>query len=360
MSIQLSRNLKVFLTTNLSSAGAVLDTGFTSDNTRQLIVVEESFDFAQEKSYDYITTHNQIDPVSQLEIRSNPTLEVGSLTFATTMNTGTGGPFDARMWNATVSGLRYPLGVWTISNDSQILKLTRQTQGTVAVGIIAFVDGVAYVFDSVRVSDLAISLTQEDVTTNNWSCAFEKYRAVPAVCSISGAAATFAGSLTGTAIAETDTNYTWAAGKLARVTVTKPGGLDPVQLAAIEIELAVQNSQSYIEDLGIDRTALGVNYTDAGPAVIEGGLIAYSRGPGSAIYTLVQEIRSHMGDPYSTSLYEIKIEVFGDAQSKLCDIQLYNCSLQSITSISDTLIDTFNFKVVDGVQAQNCFIKFYT
>lgn len=360
MSIQLSRNLKVFLTTNLSSVGAVLDTGFTAQNTQQIIIVEDSFDFSQEKSYDYINTHNQIDPVSQLEIRGRPSLDVGSLAFATTLSTSSTGPLDSRMWNATVNELRYPLGAWTLASDSHTLSLTRQTQTTVSLGIIAFVDGVAYIFDSVRVNDVSLALTQEEVTTNNWNCLFEKYRVVPATYTVSGNAFTFAGGLTGTAVAEIHTNYTWAAGKLARVTVSKPNGLDPVQLAAIEINLAVQNSQSYIEDLGIDRTSLSVNYTDAGPAILEGSIVAYSRGPNSASYTLVQEIRSHMSDPYSTVLYDVKLEIFSDAQSKLCDIQLYNCSLQSTTAASDTLVDTFNFKVVDGVEAQNCFIKFYT
>lgn len=360
MSIQLGRNLKIFLTTNLSSAGAVLATGFTPENTRELILVADSLDFSQSKSYEYINAHNQIDPNSQLEIRARPSLELGSLNFRTALNTSNSGPFDARLWNALVNELRYPLGAWTLAQDFHTLRLVRQTQKTVAFGMVVLADGVAYLFDGVRVNSVALELGQDSVASSNWTCVFDKYRVLPAAYTQSSGIATFSGGLTGTATLENHANYTWAGGKLARVTFAKQGGLDPVDVASLDLSLSVSNTQNYIPNLGIDRTELDQYYTDAGAALLEGTLTAYSRGQGTPSYNLLQELRSHASDPYSTALYDVQIQLFTGTQSKLCDIQLYNTSLLSTTSAGNVLTDNFSFKVVDGVQAQNCFIKFYT
>lgn len=360
MSVQLSRNIKIFVTTNLSASGVVLGSGFTADNTSELIIIDGSFSFSQQKSFSYVSNHDAIDPVSQLEFRSDANKDIGRLSMGTALNSSATGPFDARLWNATVSNTRYPTSMWTLNSGDHTLEILRQTQKTVTVGLIVVVDSVTYLFDAVRVENANISFDIQSVASTSWECVFEAYRIVEASSTTSGSTVTFSGALTGTAKSTDASTYAWAGGKLTRVTLARTGNLNPVTLAATALEVRLQNNQVYITDIGIDRTDLGNLYTDAGAFKLEGALSVYSRSPGSTAYTLAQEVLAQINDPYSTTLYEVLVEVFSSAQVKLLDLQLYNCSLESLTQVDGTFTDNYTFKVIDGVAAQNCFVKFYT
>lgn len=360
MSVQLGINAKVFLTTNLSSTGAVLDSGFTSDNTTEITIVRDSLSFSQTKQFSYINNHTAIDTTSYLETRANPTKSLGSLSFVTSLNSSSTGPFDAILWNALVNNMRYPLSVWTIGEANHTMKIIRQVSGTIAIGIIIQVDDVAYIFDSVRVDNLSLGLEIDQISTATWTCSFTSYRVVPATYTQSGNTYTLSGTLSGTAKVLDQSVYSWGSNRLSRISIAKAGGLDPVSLAGLELGLSVANNHTYLEDLGIDRTSLSNIYTDAGAASLAGRVRVYSRGVGNSTYTFTQELRNQLSDPYSTQIYELTIEIFSNTQSKLCDIQLYSCSLETITETNTEFTDIYNYKVVEGLEAKNCFIKFYT
>jgi hypothetical protein len=359
MSVQLGRNLKIFITSNLSSNGLVMTTGFTPSNTQEIFIVSDTLDFNQNKSYEYISASGLMDTTSQLDIRAKPTLDTGNISFSTTLNTSDTGPFDARLWNATVNSLRYPLTMWTNTTESHTLKLSRQQNSTVSFGILIFVDNLVYVFDTVRVQSLNLSFGVDSVLVNNWSCIFEKHSCLEAAITTIGTTHTFSGSLSGTCVAANTQSYSWAGGKLAKITTGITNNPETTPIASTEFNLSIANAQNYIVNNEIDRTQLSMFYSDAGPATIEGSFSGYSRKQGSS-FTLVQQLRSHLSDPYNNRTYDILLEVLSSSSTKICDILLKNCSLESSTKVSTVLTDTFNFKVISGTEAQNCFIKFYT
>lgn len=360
MSVQLSRNIKIFLTSNLTSTGAIETSGFTADNTTEIVIVDQSFSFQQAKSFTYISNTAALDQQSQIDIRSTPAKEMGVLSFGTTLNSSSTGPFDAKLWNALVNNARYPVTGWTIGSSSHELNIARQTQKTIAIGIIVLVDGVAYLFDNVRVETLSLSLAVDQISTAKWDCLFSSYRVVASTYSENSGTTTFSGSLSGTCNTLTYNNYTWGGSKLSMVTISKLEDLEPVNLAAVDLSFSISNTHTYIPDIGLDRTELGSFYSDAGSEVLQGSVRVYSKAIGTASQGLMQEIRGQANNPYSTELYNVELKIFSAVQVNLLDIKLYNCSIEALTQTDGMFTDTFNFRVVDGLQAQNCFVKFYT
>jgi hypothetical protein len=131
-------------------------------------------------------------------------------------------------------------------------------------------------------------------------------------------------------------------------------------LASLGIELNIANNQAYIPNNSIDRQKLSQNYVNAGTFALDGSIRTYTRSSGSYSHDLIKEIGLYRDDPYYVNTYNILLEVMSGETAKVCDIQLKSCNLQATTEFSTTLTDTINFKVVEGQEAQDCFIKFYT
>jgi hypothetical protein len=363
MKIQLGNNLKIFLTTNLSTSGTILSSGFTTANTKEIFIVSGSFSASQNKSYEYIDSNSLIDSVQKLESRAKTNLDSGNIAFSTTFNTSSRGPFDAWLWNALVNQANYPAAVWNIAATSHTMDLVRTSDSTYSLGILVFSDTLVYAFDDVKVGSLGLSLDMLSLLTSTWSCNFKTYRVLDSVVLNTIPAENkyeLSNGLAGTAEKIVPENYTWASGKLLKVNVGKQNEEYSGTLASLGIELNISNNQTYIPDNSIDRQKLSQNYVNAGTFVIEGSIRTYTRGVGSYSYGLVKEISSYRDDPYYVNTHNILLEVMSSETTKVCEIQLKSCDLQAATEFSTTLTDTINFKVVEGQETQDCFIKFYT
>jgi hypothetical protein len=361
MSIQLGNNLKVFLTTNLSVEGKVLTSGFTEDNTTEIFIVSGSLSASQTKSYQYVDNHGILDSTKKLESIAKADLSTGSLNFSTSINSSSSGPFDKLLWNSLVSEATYPAGVWNIEATSETLQLARTFSTTKRLGVIVFSDDIVHVFDAVRIGSVSTFFDILDMLVNNWSCNFETSNVLTASCVAQPTRYALSGALTGFAQKLNVSNYNWAAGKLIKVGIGKQ--FEPISgyLASTALNLTVSNNQTYIEDNSIDRETLSQRYVDAGSMSIDGDVSFYTRSPGNYSHQLVQEINSYKNDPTYLGTYTILIEVMSTSTKKLCDIQLKSCNLlQATNDFSTVLSDKIDFKIVEGLEAQNCFIKFYT
>jgi hypothetical protein len=363
MKVQLGKNLKIFLTTNLSPQGKVLDTGFNSNNTEEIFVVSNSISASQTKDYEYVDNYNLLTSEVTLESLAKANLSVGSLNFSTTFNSSAQGPFDITLWNALSNQANYPAGIWQIAPTSQTMSLVRTANVTNAVGVIIFTDNLAYVFDAVRVNSLSMSFQLDSVLVNNWECSFDTFRV------LQGALISYiysqniyqlTGELTGSILKNSAENYNWAGGKMLKVSVGKQFNSYSTSLASLGLNISIKNNQTYITDNSIDRQKLSQNYVEAGSFTAEGDITVYTRGPGSDSYELIRELSLYRDDPYYTGTHNILLEVMSTASTKICEIQLKSCVLQTSTEFSNTLTDRIDFKVVQGEEAQDCFIKFYT
>jgi hypothetical protein len=363
MKIQLGNNLKVFLTTNLNTSGTVLSSGFTTSNTKEIAIVSGSLSASQNKNYEYIEKSSLLDSVQQLESRVKASLDTGSIGFNTTFNTSSKGPFDAWLWNALVNQANYPAAVWNITSTSHTMDLVRTENTTYSIGILVFSDNLVYVFDDVKIGSLSLSLDISALLISSWSCNFKTYRVLDNVTLETVLAENkyvLSNGLTGAAEKIVLESYTWGIGKLLKVNVGKQSEEYTGTLASLGIELNIANNQAYIPNNSIDRQKLSQNYVNAGTFALDGSIRTYTRSSGSYSHDLIKEIGLYRDDPYYVNTYNILLEVMSGDTTKLCDIQLKSCNLQATTEFSTTLTDTINFKVVEGPEAQDCFIKFYT
>ena len=361
MRIQLGNNLRVFLTSNLSVEGKVLTSGFTKDNTSEIFIVSGSLSAQQTKAYQAIDNHGVLDSTKKLESMAKADLSTGSLNFSTSLNSSKTGPFDRLLWNALVNDASYPAGVWNIATDSQTMQLARTTSTTRNFGLLVFSDNIVHVFDAVRVNSVSTFFDISQILTNDWSCSFETSTVLTGACTAQADSYQLSGALQGSAEKLDLSKYSWAVGKLIKVGVGKQFEEIAGYLAATSLNLTVLNAQTYIEDNSIDRETLSQKYVDAGSSSIIGDVSFYTRSQGSYSHELVQEINSYKDDPTYLGTYNILVEVMSTSSKKLCDIQLSSCNLlQATNDFSTVLSDKIDYKVVDGLQTQNCFIKFYT
>ena len=364
MNIQFGNNIKVFVTEHVDSDGAVILSGLTTINTKQLIIEKDTLSVSQAKGYEYINNYSDIDSTNVIDKAVSSTLDTGTLSFRVGFNTSSNGPLDAILWNGLVSFSSYPGDHWNLSNIAyKELNLLRDTASTVSFGVIICTDDLTYVFNSVRVGSAAVSVDMNTLLGTDWSCSFTSYTL------ISDLTVTLSNnelySLTrdipiGTVAKANPDNYSWASGRLSKLLVKKPDTAEVNSLALTSASIQLSNSITYIEDKWVDRSTLYNNFVDAGAYSIDGTLNFYTRSAGSYANTLINEILATLNNPISFSKYTFILEIYGSGSTKLCDIQLSPCLVSAATNFSNILTNSITFKVVDGTQLDNCFIKFYT
>ena len=364
MSIQFGNNIKVFITEHLDAEGAVILSGLTPLNTKQLIIEKDTLSVSQAKSYEYINSYSDIDSTNVIDKAVSSSLDTGTLGFRVGFNTSSTGPLDTLLWNGLVSFSSYPGDHWNLSNSAyKELNILRNTSSIIDFGIIICSDDLTYVFNSMRVSSAAVSVDMNTLLGTDWSCSFTSYELITdltVTLSNNGLYNLTRGTPVGTIAKANPDNYSWASGRLSKLLVRKLDTIESNSLALTSASIQLSNNITYIEDKWMDRSTLSNNFVDAGSYSIDGTLNFYTRSAGSYANTLVKEILATLNNPTSFSKYTFTLEIYGSGSTKLCDIQLSPCLVSAATDFSNILTNSITFKVVDGAQLDNCFIKFYT
>jgi hypothetical protein len=176
MTIHLSNDLKIFITTNLDVDKRINLSGFTTQNTKELIVQTGSLNFDIEKSYEYLDNSQTLDTSNMLESTINSSMGLGTASFSTYLNTSPTGAFDVWLWNALSNEARFPGNKWTVLSSSQKMKLLRDTTNVQVFGIIVVSGKMAYLLDACRLEGCGLSYDINDLVKCNWNIKFEELR----------------------------------------------------------------------------------------------------------------------------------------------------------------------------------------
>lgn len=356
MSIQLGNNIRIFVTYNTNAAGVVQSTGFTAENTKQLVVQQGTLSAQQSVSNNYLPD-TFIDSTNTLESLGVASLDVGTIGFKTLLNSIV---FDKVLWNGLVSEASYPSNLWSITSEYKALKPIRDTKKVNVFGIVIFSDSLTYVLDACRVSSCSLDLSMDQLVSVDWACSIEHLRLLNN-CVLQESNSTFivSGGLIGV-LAKLSDNYRVAASNLVKVGVSKAGGNSVLgYIASTGLSVNFTNSLNYIENNWIDRTTISKIFVDAGTFTADGTLSFYARNSSSYSNVLTSEILSATDNASVNPLYKLSIEVLADG-TKLCDIVLDSCNLSVNQDFGTVISNTLSFKVVKSNFDTNCSIKFYT
>ena len=362
MKLQLGNNIKIFVTTNLDANNNINLSTLTKSNTFQLIIQKDSLSIEQTKNLEYLENNEAIDNTVKLPSLSKPSLQLGSLGFTTLLNSSKTGPFDVLLWNSLVSQDSYPNYKWDLESAYYNMNLIRDTVSVRPLGFIIVTDNLVYILNSARVNNLNINLDTNSLVTCSWSLNYETATLLNQtnVLELTDGYQ-FSGEIIGQASKVNLNLYKWANSKMLLINVYE--GQSTIKLgslAATSLNLSLSNSLNYLEDNAIDRTSLSYMHVDAGSYNVQGSISFYTRSPGVFTNTFINNLISNATDALTTSTYRYTIELPITKTKNLCEISLPYCASTITTSFSSVLTNTVSIKLLDTVQPDYCFIKFYT
>jgi len=361
MSVRLSNDLKIFVTSNLNTANNISVTDFTQENTQELVIQSGSLNFDLEKVYEYIDFSQILSSDNQLESYAKSNVSIGSMSMSTYLNSSNSGPFDVRLWNGISNESQYPGSKWSINSTTMSMKLLRDTSRLDVFGIIVISGDTAYLLNASRIESCNIKHSISDLVICDWAIKFQELVVLENVAvTETNTNYVFSSGLTGVADKTILSEYNFCPAKMMLVNVNNPEGTSLGSLAATDLSITLTNTLNYIENTHIDKQTLGYNFTGASTFSVTGNLSFYTRNTGSYSNSLVQEIIETNNNPYINKIYALSIELPITKTKKLCDIVLGYCQVSVNTQFSNALTNTLNFKVVDSNYNDNCFIKFYT
>lgn len=356
---QLSNNLKLFVTSNLSIEGTLLTSGFSKFNTSQIIPVKDSVTISQNKTYDYIENANSINSDITLKDLAGSSLGNGTLSLSVTMGTSNEGPPDRELWNFLLSTASYPSNYWEFNTGYSKLKLHRKQLETGSLCILIVLQDITYVLYNARVKSVTPSLSLDDVTKNSWELEFTTMSMVTGVhTSISNNILTMSGALTGQIPLDTY-NYSFAAGRFTKVGVYSTSDVLQGYLAATDLSLSISNTLNYIENRAIDRDNSTPIYVSSSVEEITGNIGFFVSGNTNYGNVLLSELDSNTS-PFTTTKYRIEFTLFNSIDVPVCTIYLGDCVFSSNTDIQQAVKAVLNYNVVTNTSGFDPYIKFYT
>jgi hypothetical protein len=361
MTIHLSNDLKIFITTNLDVDRRINQSGFTLDNTKEIIIQTGSLNYDIAKTYEYLDNSLTIDSQIMIESPISSSMSLGTANFSTYLNTSSTGPFDAWLWNSLSNEIEFPGDKWIVDAESQKMKLLRDTTSTQVFGIVVVSGKMAYLLDACRLETCNLSYDINDLVKSTWGIKFEELRTLQnMVVNKLNDMYSFSSGLIGSASLVDLTEYKFCPAKMLLVNVSTTSGDILGKLAATKLSIDIINTLNFIEENEIDRQKLGQIFAGASTFSISGTLSFYTRSAGSYSNTLMQDLITTKSSPFINKSYSFSIELPQTKTKKLCDIVLGECTASIRTDVGTVLTNRLDFKLVDGLYNDNCFIKFYT
>jgi hypothetical protein len=363
MQVQFAQDLKVFITRNIDIVdGTIIRTGLTKANTKQLLILSNSLSIAQEKKYSYVDNSTGLDSQIKLDTVAGSSVELGTLSFTTLINSSREGPFDVQLWNGLIAEPNYPNNLWTISSDFRSINPIRTADSVNKMGVIVVLKGVTYLIHDVRVLDASIEFDISGFAQTTWTLNYTSYTMLSS-STLTELSTEFilTNGLSGTAEKLDQTKYIFSSGKFLLVKFQDINNNTTLgTLATTTASLYIKNTLSYIEDTRLDSPVLSQLFSGSGGQLVEGSLAAYSRNTGSFSHTLISSLNSQVYEPQTARNYGILLTLMNSPTKKLLEVNLSPCVVTHSTEFSTAITDTFNYKLVQGLSNTDCYIKFYT
>jgi hypothetical protein len=361
MKVQLSQDIKLFVTTNLDTLGVVNPSGFTNNNTWQILPTTQGITLEQEKSYEYISEASFIDSQSTKDTVTSGSISTGTLSFSVALNSSKSGPSDLQLWNSLTNQFRYPGTQWQTDSFSRTMTLARNSRNLSNLGFLIAYKDILYKVNSVKVLSAQISAPLSELASTTWTLNFNSYETVSGVkITPTTSGYTFTGTFTGTAAGQDASKYVWAPGKFAQVDVYDSAEVHQGALAALNLNVSINNTLEYLPGVFFDRTTTTPVFAAANSFEVSGDLECYVRGPGSYVYGVLKELENTRALSSASTSYRFKLSIYSSGNNKVCEIYMGPCVLTNSLDASEVLVGSINFKMIKDTSTEKSFVKFYT
>lgn len=361
MSVLLGHNIKIFVTENVDNKGYVKSNGFTSANTKQLLISTGSFTFSQEHTAEIVDLSLGIGSNAENEGYAGGYTSAGTLNLRCLLNSSKSDslPFDKILWDSITKDTTYPTG-WTSGTGFTRLPLNRTIKNIKPFGIFAIVDGITYIFDACRISTVSILLDIKELSHVGWAATYIKQRRISGVVLDTTDLNTFilSGTLSGTCARTDLENYNIAASKLMRTTLTDRDTNTVYTIASTNSAITITNAQIFIENVNMEADVRTALFAGAGNYSISATVSFYTRKAGDS-FNLVNHITNNELASSGRHEYTLKIEVLDTTGlGTLAEILLDGVRLTLSETAGTVLVSTAGIKVFNSAYNANSGIKF--
>ena len=397
MALNLIRNSRVFVTTNIDGDGKVKSTGFLPANTWE-IQVQDGFSFSQNTTQETVTLNEAGSAPVRGQRSFNTALEPVDWSFTTYMRprydeggTTTVGA-DANdfmtaeegvLWNciaAPNTGAASDIGgadaAWVETVGGTVpatLSFTKSnTHQLKAFGLIIVFEAVTYVINNCAIESASIDFGLDAIASIAWAGKGTTMEQLATTVSITDAAATristFTGGITGTGRYK-DVTAKYLANKLSTLSITRNAfdGLTskPYTIALTGGNLTITNNLTYLTPANLGTVNTPVTYF-AGTRAITASVNAYLKTGTSESAELLKDMLSSSTN--DENQYSITVNIGGIATSPTrvtIDMPTAMLSIPSITS-EQVISTTINImpqaatgNVYDIEKANELTVKYY-
>lgn len=315
MALNLIRNSRVFFTTNVNSAGAVLTTGLTKTNTFE-IQVQDGFSFSQNTTQETVTLNEAgaapvrgqrsfntaLEPVDwSFSTYIRPKLEEGTVINAAADADDFVGAEESVLWNALAgtgaiggAGAAWlaTVGLTPVSTVAFGNSNAHQLQ---KFGLIIVFEAVAYALDNCAVESATIDFGLDAISSIAWAGRGATMRQLTAVTVADDAAngeVDFTGGLTGSAKIR-DTAAKYIANKLSTMTLARTTfqgqGAKTYTVALTGGSLTIANNLTYLTPANLGTVNQAVTYF-TGTRAISASVNAYLKTGTNETSTLLNDL----------------------------------------------------------------------
>jgi hypothetical protein len=361
MRVQLAQDIKLFITTNLDSSGTVNNSGFTNNNTWQLIPTTQGISLDQQKSHNYITGGDLMGAPSTKDTATSASVSAGSLSFSVALNSSKTGPSDLQLWNSLTNQFRYPGTQWQVTNLHRTMTVARNSTNIASLGFLIVYKNVVYKVNNAKVASAQISAPISELANTTWTLSFSSYETLSGVIVTNTTSGyTFTGTFTGTAARQDTSKYIWAPGKLTTIDIYNNDEVEQGSLAALGLDITFNNTLDYLPGVFLDRSSTSPIFASAKAFEVTGNLQCYIRAPGSYIYTLLKQLETTRDSNLANTTRRLKLTIYSSSKTKVCEIYIGPCIVTNSVDVSQTLVAGVDFKAVQDAATEKSFIKFYT
>ena len=346
MSFNLIRNSRVFFTTNVNSAGAVLTTGLTKTNTFEL-QVQDGFSFSQTTTQETVTLNEAGAAPVRGQRSFNTTLEPVDWSFstyirpkfeeATVINASPDaddfiGCEESVLWNAIAgTGAIGQAGAgWTVTPGltpvSTVAFGNSNAHQLQRFGLIIVFETAAYVINNCAVESATIDFGLDAIASIAWAgrgTTMSQVAATTAVDDLANSEVDFTGGLTGAAKIR-DVNAKYITNKLSTLTLARTTfqgqGAKSYTIALTGGSLTIANNLTYLTpaNLGVVNAAVA-QFT--GTRAISATVNCYLRTGTNQSSTLLSDLLT-MSTTDDENQFNCTIDLGGSANSNRVSFEM--------------------------------------
>lgn len=347
MAINLSRNSKVYFTTNCSQSTGVLNTtGFTNTNTFEIQVLD-GFSFTQNTNTETVTVNEAGNTPVRGQRSFNTSLAPVDFSFSTYVRPDKATNVsceEAPLWKAlaTVNGTG-----WTEGTSNAVLTLANSNSNQLQRFCLFFLlDNVAYLVENCAMNQVTLDFGIDQIATLQWSGVGARMAQFSTV--ISGTSPNFGGGVvvngSGTTVTLSgaylpkNTAAEYISNKLTTATVT--GSTPTVSAITVPItggSLTYNNNIQFLTPNNIGVVNTPITYF-TGTRSITGNLTAYLRTGGTDTGSLLNTMLSNTN--ITESNFSVAVSVGGSANTTKVDLSMPTCALQIPTIDIQQVVST--------------------